>query len=187
VGVLLPIDDHGIQSGNIKIGCDNFGNYIEGEGTSSIAMIGYGNYVSIANNKVGGGTVKFSSTYLQFNTQLIQLGTQNYDNVAISPIQSWNHIGTHVTLQAGDGGGGLVSGYDGGNLILKGGFGWLEGNGGNVYIYGGADSGDSVSTTGKIYIGTGSAGTNPLAEADSSIAHVLMYDTSTGEVTYAAV
>jgi hypothetical protein len=79
-------------------------------------------------------------------------------------VTNWNATGISLTIHGGD-----VLG-DAGTY-----------NGGDVHINGGVPYG---GTTGKIYIGTGSAGTNPLAEADSAITHVLMYDTSTGEVTY---
>jgi hypothetical protein len=59
----------------------------------------------------------------------------------------------------------------------------LETTAGNIHIYAGKN--ENTNVYGKIYVGTGSAGTNPLAEAGGSDTSVLCYNPSTGEVTHA--
>jgi hypothetical protein len=54
-------------------------------------------------------------------------------------------------------------------------------NGGNIYIYGGFGSG--TGTTGKIFLGTGSAGTNPLPEAGIDDTYMLTYNPTTGQIS----
>jgi len=54
-------------------------------------------------------------------------------------------------------------------------------SGGAVYIYGGTPGSGGV--TGKIYIGTGSAGSYPLAGSGTGTS-ILLYNRSTGEITF---
>jgi hypothetical protein len=109
----------------------------------------------------------------------------NYDGTARFGIVSISTAGITVientlTLNGGNGTSGNVTGY---NLNLNGGAAYTSGNnnGGDVKIWGGTLNGSGM--TGKIYIGTGSAGTNPLAGSGTGTS-ILLYNRSTGEITF---
>jgi hypothetical protein len=96
---------------------------------------------------------------------ITQFGTYTDTQVILEGIEHQHKAGIHVILR-------------GGNVVLSTGEDW---NGGNLYLYGGYPSGAGIA--GKIYIGTGSAGTNPLAGAGTGTS-VLYYNRTTGEITY---
>jgi hypothetical protein len=78
---------------------------------------------------------------------------------------------------------GILAHQTGYNLTIKGGRGYSVGinDGGDLYLYGGDQYGGGV--VGKVFIGTGSGGSNPLAGSGTGTS-ILLYNRSTGEITY---
>jgi hypothetical protein len=79
---------------------------------------------------------------------------------------------------------GVNASNDGWAVIVHGGDAYQtsgNGNGGAVYIHGGKKRG--TGTTGQIFLGTGSGGDHPLAGSGTGTS-ILLYNRSTGEITY---
>jgi hypothetical protein len=119
-------------------------------------------------NFITSGTMQFSGSVCAICSPLIQLGGGFETDVIIQNTQSYNVNGYNLTI-------------NGSNAIVSPVYLTDDLNGGDIHINGGLPA--NAGTVGKIYLGTGSAGTNPLPAAGGSDTYMLTYNPTTGQIS----
>ena len=177
-GVLSPIDDHGVQIGDINI------TYQTIQISPTEESNGHNLTIQAGDGATAGGILTLQSGYGESNMFHGDVNISGYvinltpDTDSFVYIVNPDNAGTKVTLQAyGQPSTGLP-------FYIKGGDAWAgagDQNGGDLHLEGGTKM--NAGTTGKIFVGTGSAGTNPLAGSGTGTS-ILLYNRTTGEITY---
>jgi hypothetical protein len=167
---LVPGNNQSTGTGsNIKLGDDN-SNF----NSVTFAPFGTPTDISIQITPKGTGTLSLgsyqanssvfiASSYLQPSGDIQFGGNRDSKIQGGNAIQGLHEKGYNVTIQGGQS-----------NSLTN-------ADGGDVKIYGGLKTNSGL--TGSIYLGTGSAGTNPLVGSGTGTS-ALLYDRSTGQVTY---